>query len=150
MMTIQKVSARVYAALLPLYPPDLLRDFGPEMAEAFAEDLADALQHRGLAGGIRVWWRSLCELVRIALPRQAENPAFAVPCILFALSETLISAELMLAIGQKSGASAISDMHLVAIPVITLWPSTLAALTALAAVRAGNRGLPAQLRLSSI
>jgi hypothetical protein len=35
-------SSRVYCGMLTLYPEDLRRDFGAEMAGVFAEDLADA------------------------------------------------------------------------------------------------------------
>jgi hypothetical protein len=149
MTTLMSVSARLYAAVLPLYPPELRRDFGPEMVEAFAEDLAEALQNRGLTGGIRVWYGALSELLRIALPSQMQKPAVAVPCIIFALSETVMSGELMLAFSQKSAALAHGPMPLDMIPVLVLWPSSLAALTAVVAQWAGNRSLPAQLKVSS-
>jgi hypothetical protein len=149
MTKLLQFSARIYSALLPLYPPDLRRDFGQEMAEAFAEDIEDALKHRGLVGVIRVWICALGELLRIALPSQAENPAVAVPCIIFVLSETVMSAQLMLAFSQKSVALARGEMPFESIPVVILWPSLVAALTALVAVRMGNRSLPAQLKLGS-
>jgi hypothetical protein len=149
MTALLSLSMRLYAAVLPLYPPDLRRDFGPEMSEAFAEDLADALHHRGLKGVVRVWYCSLRELLRIALPSQAENPAVAVPCIIFILSETVMSGELMLGVSLRSETLASGMIPLGMIPVVILWPSFVAALTAFVAVWAGNRSLPAHLKLSS-
>jgi hypothetical protein len=149
MSTILTVSVRLYAAALPLYPPDLRRDFGAEMADAFAQDLADALQRNGMRGVMRVWYCAISELLRIALPSQAEKPVVAVPCISFALCETVMSGQLMLAFRHDSAIFANGPVHPGLIPFLLIWPSLLASLTALAALWAGDRGLPLQLKLSA-
>ena len=77
-----RLSTRLYTATLPLYPPELLRDFRGEMIQVFTEDMEDAWKRRGWAGIVRVCRRAAWEFVRIALPRRAENPMIAVrsPC----------------------------------------------------------------------
>ncbi|MES1260994.1 MAG: hypothetical protein ABUS49_04590 [Acidobacteriota bacterium] len=145
MNTFCRWSTRVYAALLPLYPPDLRRDFGADIVEAFAEDQEDAFRTRGFSGVFRVWWRAAGELLRIALPSQKENPAIVVPVILFAFCETLWSAQLMLVFWRRPE----SGIVLAGIPSMVAWPSLVAALTSLAAVWAGNRSLPNPLRFGS-
>jgi hypothetical protein len=143
MSALQRWSTCIYAALLPLYPPDLRRDFGTEIVEAFAEDLDDALRNRGLTAVFRIWWRAGSEFLHIAVPCQSENPVIAVPAILFAFCETLWSAQLTLIFWHRPE----SGIILASIPGLIVWPGLMAALTALAAVYAGNRSLPAPLYL---
>jgi hypothetical protein len=78
------LSSRIYSGILLLYPEDLRRDFGADMASVFAEDLAEAWTTRGFRGAGRVWFGTLGEVIRIALPRQLEKPAIAVPVASFA------------------------------------------------------------------
>jgi hypothetical protein len=49
-----RLSCRVYAALLLLYPSDLRREFGEEMIEVFTDQMRDACESRGWAGGMSV------------------------------------------------------------------------------------------------
>jgi hypothetical protein len=49
------LSSRLYDRLLGLYPEDLRRDFGADMALVFAEDLDTARREAGLRGVIRMW-----------------------------------------------------------------------------------------------
>ena len=74
-------SLRAYRNLLILYPDDLRGDFGPEMLEAFAQDLLVACTARSIKGAIRVWRITLHELIRIAFPAWLRNPAVAVPVL---------------------------------------------------------------------
>jgi len=74
-------SLRAYRILLMLYPDDLRREFGPEMLEAFAHDLADECAARGIKGAIRVWRITLHEVIRIGLPAWLEIPAVVVPAL---------------------------------------------------------------------
>ena len=92
------LSSRIYARLLVLYPEDLRRDFGAEMALVFAEDLAAARREAGMRGVIRVWRCALGEFVRFALPGHASSPAVSVPAIWFALSSVIMSAEVAMAL----------------------------------------------------
>lgn len=89
------LKARLYAALLPLYPPDSRRDFGAEMAAVFAEDLSDAWRDAGLSGAIRVWLLAAIEFVRIALPGLMQIPAIAVPLLAFLFSTVFIGCALL-------------------------------------------------------
>jgi hypothetical protein len=90
------LSSRLYGRLLVLYPDDLRRDYGVEMALAFAEDLDTARRDEGLRGVIRVWRCALCEFLRFALPGHASNPAFRVPAILVAFAIGSVAIEWML------------------------------------------------------
>jgi hypothetical protein len=127
-------NARIYAAVLPLYPQELRRDFGAEMIEVFVEDLAEAWRNAGLAGAIGVWCRAAWEIVRIAIPRQLENPAVGVPFLSFVQSVVALTAEMVLSHGRLSA-------------VVVLLPGLISALTSIAAVRVGKLGLPAPLEL---
>jgi hypothetical protein len=60
-------NCRAYAALLLLYPPDLRRQFGAEMVEVFADQMRDACESSGWAGGISVWCCVAGEVVRTML-----------------------------------------------------------------------------------
>jgi hypothetical protein len=132
MSTLPASSIRAYAALLALYPAELRREFGSEIVEVFAEDLANAVRFRGLRGFLSVWWCALREFVRIALPAQAENRLVAVPCILFAFEETFLAIQQTLMLAH----------HAVSIHFIlttAAWPSLLASLTSVVVVIVGKQ-----------
>lgn len=88
------LSSRIYGRLLVLYPDDLRRDYGADMALVFAEDLDMARQEAGMRGVIRVWRCALGELLRFALPGCASHPAVMVPAIWFAFSFAIMSFEI--------------------------------------------------------
>ena len=98
MTTALPLSSRIYGRLLVLYPEELRRDFGAEMALVFADDLQAARREAGLRGALRVWRCALGEFVRLALPACASSPAVRVPAITFALFTTLMTGEMGLAI----------------------------------------------------
>jgi hypothetical protein len=91
-----QLSTRLYARLLVLYPEDLRRDYGSEMALAFADDLDTARRDAGLRGVIRVWRCALCEFLKFALPGRLSSPAVRVPFIALAFSVFSLSVELVL------------------------------------------------------
>jgi hypothetical protein len=122
-----RLSSRIYGGLLLLYPQELRRDFGAEMAAVFAEDLADAWRRQHSRGVFRVWWCSLCEVVRIAVPGHTENPAVMVPIGTFALSAVMYCAFLILAIVSAAAIDVANPSYLQAIGTI-LWPSAASAL----------------------
>jgi hypothetical protein len=124
------LSARVYAAMLYLYPSELRHDFGGEMAEVFAEDLASALTFHGIRGVLAVWWCALKEFVVVAVPEQAGNRIVAVPFILFCLNEILLLLELFFAFGMR--------LAPVRFSFAIFWPGVLAALTSVAVVIVGK------------
>lgn len=124
-------SSRVYSKLLRLYPEDLRRDFGTEMALVFAEDLAEAWSERGVRGAIGVWRRALGEIVPVALLSRASEAEIAVPALSFALSVITHGAQLMLALEQVSRLE-------VAILNIVMLPSIAAAAISMVAIRAGR------------
>ncbi len=88
------LSSRIYGRLLVLYPEDLRRDYGAEMALVFAEDLDTAQRQAGMRGVIRVWRCALGEFVQFALPVCASSPAVRVPAVWFALSTAIMSGEM--------------------------------------------------------
>jgi hypothetical protein len=82
---------KTYRAALYLYPEDLRREFGNDMAEAFEEDLHHS-------GPLHVWCMALRELLRIGLPGLMQNPAVAVPVLSALLNMTMLTLELSLAL----------------------------------------------------
>jgi len=125
-------SVRAYSAMLFLYPAELRRDFGAEILDVFREDLNHASSYRGLAGMLSVWACALREFVRIALPAFAENRRIAVPSILFAFNEAVLAIPQKLIFTHR-------PMSLQFILATALWPSLLAALTALVVVILGQQ-----------
>jgi hypothetical protein len=125
-------SIRAYAAMLFLYPAELRRDFGGEILDVFREDLNHANSFRGIAGMLSVWACAFREFVRIALPAWAENRRVAVPCILFAFNEAVLTIPQKLIFTHR-------PMSLQFILATALWPSLLAALTALVVVILGQQ-----------
>ena len=93
MTGLMRLSTRVYGGVLTLYPPELRGDFGSEMSDLFSEDLSDAWQSRGLIGVIGIWWCTLCEILRIAVPAQSSNPVFAVPVMAWAFGALSVCCE---------------------------------------------------------
>ena len=85
------MNTRIYGWMLSLYPEELRREFGEEMALVFADELRDA----DLAGRIRVWRRALREFFSIALPNCASRPAARVPAIGFAFAFASLGSELL-------------------------------------------------------
>jgi hypothetical protein len=79
------LSSRIYARLLALYPENLRREYGADMALVFAEDLDTARREAGIRGVIRVWRCVLGEFLRISLPGCASSSAVRVPAISFVL-----------------------------------------------------------------
>jgi hypothetical protein len=148
MTAVLRLSIRAYAALLPLYPPDLLRDFGEDMQQAFAEDLQHASRSFGLGGILGVWSCSLRELVRIALPARFGEPLVAVPCIAFALCEAMMVAEFLL-IRADPAMAAHPELPLELLPMIAVFPGLASVLIAFVALLASNSGVPARLNLVS-
>lgn len=87
------MNAWLYEKLMLLYPEDLRREFGAEMALAFADDIE-------LMGARRVWWCALSELLTVALPGQRSNPSVVVPALSFALAAVTQLAELWIGMHQ--------------------------------------------------
>jgi hypothetical protein len=92
------LSSRIYNRLLVLYPEDLRREFGADMALVFAEDLEAARRQAGLRGAIRVWGCALGEFFRFALPGHASSSIVRVPAVWFALSTMIMSGETAMAV----------------------------------------------------
>jgi hypothetical protein len=131
------LSARIYGAMLPLYPAELRRDFGAEMTTVFAEDLADAWRNSGIAGAIRVWNSAALDFVQVAVPGLMEKPSIAVPVLAFLLSTAVVGAELML-LPRRNFA-----------PLGSVFCGALVtALTSFVAVRVGESSAPQPLELS--
>jgi|ERR1700733_4372094 hypothetical protein len=98
MSRLLSLSSWMYERLLLLYPEDLRREFGVEMALAFADDLEAAWCDARIAGVIQIWWYALCELVTVALPAQRLNPRVLVPALSFALAASTWGTELWIAL----------------------------------------------------
>lgn len=82
------VSHRVYERSLVLYPKDLRGNFGDEMIEVFDEQVWEAYCRRRFSGLVRVWGRTLQEIVTVALPgRLAER---AIPIVAVTVTSVLM------------------------------------------------------------
>ncbi len=141
------MSARIYSAILSLYPADLRHDFGEEMTQVFLEDLEDSRRVHGFRGAARVWWRTLKELCRIAIPFEASRRAIAVPIIVFILQEFYLGGIMLLVERHNPHVlmpKSLGDMAAMAMPGL------IPAFTAFVALRVGNRSVPVPLELSRI
>lgn len=133
-------SSSVYSGMLHLYPEDIRRHYGQEMASVFSEDLAGSWDDAGFFGVFQVWRCAILELVHLALPRLATAPSVIVPAICFVLSSLCLGGELTLAhlhastTGSSTGYTPLDE----AIRTVVLWPSITAALVSWIAVRAGR------------
>jgi hypothetical protein len=130
------LSARIYGAMLPLYPAELRRDFGAEMTTVFAEDLADAWRNSGIAGAIRVWNSAALDFVQVAVPGLMEKPSIAVPVLAFLFCTAIVGAELMLAPRRDFALEG------------ALSAAFVTALTSFVTVRVGESSAPQPLELS--
>ena len=119
------MNAWLYEKLLRLYPEDLRREFGAEMALAFADDIE-------VLGAYRVWRCALGELLTVALPGQRSNPSVVVPALSFALAAVTQSAELWLGMHQAHG---MEDLSLGGAIVLIVVPSLLNAFVAFVVTR---------------
>lgn len=131
------MNARMYCLLLHLYPAELRHDFGAEMTQIFLDDIDDS-------GAARVWWRSLKEVFRIALPAAFSRRYVQVPATLYLLQVLYFCALLTLAPRDPG----YPLPHSVAgfIPLLTL-PGLVSAAIALVALYVGDRAVPEPLNL---
>lgn len=139
------MSARVYWMILSLYPAELRRDFGAEMAQVFLEDLENTYRRSGYRGAARVWWNSIKELCRIVLPVEASKREVAVPFLTYILQIVYLGGVMLLAHGDPGSELPKSfGQALLLAMVFSLAP----AFIAFAALRIGNRSVPVPLNLS--
>jgi len=131
------MNARVYCLLLRLYPAELRHDFGAEMTQVFLDDIDDS-------GAVRVWWRSLEELFRIALPAALSRRYVQVPAMMYLLMVTYFGGIMMW--GPRGPGSPLPHSDAEFIPLLT-FPGLASALTALVALYMGDRAVPEPLNL---
>jgi hypothetical protein len=139
------MSARVYSVFLSLYPVELKEKFGPEMTRVFLEDLEDSSRTRGFSGAAAVWYRSLKEVFRVALPARAAQREVAVALVMYVLQQIYMGAIVLLAPrGPSDPITSIPCGPLIALTLVfPLFP----ALIAFLALRVGNRAVPEPLCL---
>jgi hypothetical protein len=120
------LSSWMYDRLLILYPEDLRRDIGVEMALAFADDLESGWHDARLAGVVQIWWYALRELMTVALPGQTSNPCVLVPVLSFVMAASTLGAEITFAFlhARRWDGSLLLDAVLMAV----FLPSLLSAL----------------------
>ena len=132
-------SLRAYRRLLTLYPEDLRRDFGPEMLEAFDNDLLFERSAYGLSGAVRIWRIALWEMIRIVIPAWLQIPAVAVPllsCVAVVVSQSPL---LIVAMRQASQAGLSPQTALFQAILAIAIDAAVAALTSFVAVRRWRR-----------
>jgi hypothetical protein len=145
------VSARVcsislYSILLSLYPAELRNRFGAEMTQVFLEDLDESYAARGFFGASGVWFRSLKELLRIALPACAARREVTVAFITYILMEIYLGGIMLLARGDPRAVLPKSMEQMIVLGLVAgLVPASIAFI----ALRTSNRSVPVPLNLSS-
>ena len=87
-----RLSSHIYSSILVLYPADLRRDFGDEMTDVFAQDLAEMWHSRRLFGALSVWRRALWEVTSIAAPAGVATSAAIATTISFSWAVIVTSA----------------------------------------------------------
>lgn len=88
------MNARLYSLLLRLYPAELRDGFGAEMTQVFLDDLDDNRRRHGFPGIARVWWCSLRELFRVALPAASEKPEIVISALMYFLQSLYLGGAL--------------------------------------------------------
>lgn len=64
---------RIYRRLLRVYPADFRRDYAEPMAQLFADQLRDTRESAATAGSIRLWIRTLLDILTSALSQHMER-----------------------------------------------------------------------------
>jgi len=113
------MSTVIYAWLLNFYPEDLRREYGEEMTLIFADELR-------ARGHLRVWWNTLREFFRFAVPHTLSRPALRVPIIGVAFSILSLSAELVTHLlvhlpTRFAVAATIPSFAPVLLPAVVIW-----------------------------
>jgi hypothetical protein len=123
-----RLSSHIYSGIVVLYPADLRRDFGDEMTEVFAQDLAEMWRTRGLGGVLGVWRRALWEVTSIVVPAQIVTSTVIATMISFFWAVIVTSAVI---------APTISFFW--AVWALGVWPGLGAAIVSLTAVSSCRR-----------
>jgi len=132
---------RIYSLFLALYPAWLRNTYGAEMIQVFGEDLEDSYRTRGLPGAAAVWYRSLKELIRIALPARAAKREIAVALITYGFTESYFLGIVVLEGGKHIPRAA--ELDGASVLVFGVFPAVIAYV----ALRIGNRSMPVPLDL---
>ena len=70
---ISSLSPRLYRLLLAIYPADFRREYGREMQQVFCDLCRDELRRNGKLGLLRLWLRTLADLIRTASGEHSIN-----------------------------------------------------------------------------
>lgn len=137
-------SSILYRNLLRLLPVELRREFGPEIALVFDDDLRDAWLQNGVWGMVVVWRCAVLELFLAGLSNACGAPGALVALISWVTSAFCLGGELALARAHAPASTGIPDAAQ-AVWCVVVWPSLVAAIVSFAAVRAGISVAPLQL-----
>lgn len=138
------MNARIYCLLLRFYPAELRHDFGAEMAQVFLDDMADSRRRDGLFGAFRVWWRSLGELLCIALPATLSDRYILVPAMIYLLQVLDLSA---IVIGAHRGPGSPLPHSAMENVALVMLPGVLSAAIGFVALYIGDRSVPEPLTI---
>ncbi|MFB3923444.1 MAG: hypothetical protein ACE145_17115 [Terriglobia bacterium] len=87
--TAVSLSNRVFRRLVVLYPPDLYRQFGDELADVFSQQVELAWQEGSWRGIAATWMRVVEDCAAVSLPYFAAR--LAVPMLTATTSATLFA-----------------------------------------------------------
>jgi hypothetical protein len=88
-LRIIRASRVAYSGLLIVYPRDLRRRFGSEMAEVFEELMREAMARSGPRGMAIIWRSALWELLSVAAPSWLASNAIIAGALSFLASSAL-------------------------------------------------------------
>jgi hypothetical protein len=79
--TALNTSCRLYSVVMPLYPETLRREFGPDMADVFEQQIRGECERHGFAGVARVWLGVASDVIRTSLPDEINWQGILVPVL---------------------------------------------------------------------
>jgi hypothetical protein len=134
-----QLSRTIYRAVMFLYPTEFRCDFGEEMLETFAEDLAAQQAGHGFRGVLTVWRTALSEVIRLT-PRLWVRNATAVAPPLTALAMIATASPALVHAIQRQAHAKLRPGETTPLDLLLALAleGTIAALTAFVAVQRSN------------
>ncbi len=141
-----QMSSTIYRAVMVLFPKELRCDFGEEMLETFAEDLAAQQAAHGIRGVVAVWRAALSEVIRLAPSLWFRNITVAAPALTALVMIVMASPVLVHAIQWQAHASLRpGETPLLHAVLMLALEGMIAALTAFVAVQRSKSQRPISL-----
>jgi hypothetical protein len=79
--TALNTSCRLYSVVMPLYPETLRREFGPDMADVFEQQIRGECERHGFVGMARVWFGVASDVIQTSVPDEINWQGILVPVL---------------------------------------------------------------------